>query len=116
MGGSIRPPENCGFTFHYILSRPQGELQKSRETGAELHPPNDCVNKINNTLSGMKEPSVRSQNSPYKKPIQTPGSSTVHPVPDSSVMDKEEVRMVRGLRGEAAQSLIDAVHGVRLHV
>ena len=30
-------------------------------------------------------------------------------------MDKEEVRMVRDLRGDAAQTFIDVVHEVRLH-
>ena len=41
MGGmgsrNVRPPEKRGLTFDHVLSRLEGELQKSRETGAELH-------------------------------------------------------------------------------
>ena len=37
MGGSMRPPGKSGLTFDHILSRLQGELQKSQETGAKLH-------------------------------------------------------------------------------
>ena len=108
MGDSMLPPENSGFTLHYILNRSQGELQRSRETGAELQPPNDCVSEIHDALGGMKELRVQSQNSLYKEPIQAPVPSTVHPVPDSSIANEEEVGI--------AQSFIDMVHEVCLHV
>lgn len=52
MGGSMRPPGKSGLTFDHILSRLQGELQKSRETGAELHTLTGTMNDIHDTLGG----------------------------------------------------------------
>lgn len=52
MGGSTRPPGKSGLTFDHILSRLQGELQKSRETGAELHSLTGAMNDIHETLGG----------------------------------------------------------------
>ena len=52
MGGSMRPPGKSGLTFEHILSRLQGELQKSRETGAELHTLSGTMNDIHDTLGG----------------------------------------------------------------
>ena len=53
MGGGIgRPPGKSGLTFDHILSRLQGELQKSRETGAELHNLTGAMNDIHDTLGG----------------------------------------------------------------
>lgn len=52
MGGSARPPGKSGLTFDHILSRLQGELQKSRETGAELHSLTGAMNDIHETLGG----------------------------------------------------------------
>jgi len=142
MGGSMRPPGKSGLTFDHILSRLQGELQKSRETGAELH----SVNRIHAALGDMTEPSVQSRGSLFKTPIRALQPSTIQPVSDSPILvgpeapacrrlislaftthevislieaifaDKEEVRMVRGLRGNAAQTFIEVVHGVRLSI
>lgn len=52
MGGSMRPPGKSGLTFDHILSRLQGELQKSRETGAELHNLTGAMTEIHDTLGG----------------------------------------------------------------
>jgi hypothetical protein len=52
MGGSMRPPGKNGLSFDHILSRLQGELQKSRETGAELHSLSTAMNDIHDTLGG----------------------------------------------------------------
>ncbi|THG94751.1 hypothetical protein EW026_g6778 [Hermanssonia centrifuga] len=52
MGGNARPPGKSGLTFDHILSRLQGELQKSRETGAELHSLTGAMNDIHETLGG----------------------------------------------------------------
>ena len=49
---SMRPPGKSGLTFDHILSRLQGELQKSRETGAELHSLTGAMGDIQDTLSG----------------------------------------------------------------
>lgn len=58
MGGAARQPGKSGLTFDHILSRLQGELQKSRETGAELHSLTGAMNEIHETLGGNL---VRSQ-------------------------------------------------------
>lgn len=58
MGGSARPPGKSGLTFDHILSRLQGELQKSRETGAELHSLTNAMNDIHETLGGNIPPSA----------------------------------------------------------
>jgi hypothetical protein len=52
MGGGARQPGKSGLTFDHILSRLQGELQKSRETGAELHSLTGAMNEIHDTLGG----------------------------------------------------------------
>ncbi|KAE9401407.1 hypothetical protein BT96DRAFT_918865 [Gymnopus androsaceus JB14] len=52
MGGSMRPPGKSGLTFDHILNRLQGELEKSRETGAELHTLTGAMNEIHDTLGG----------------------------------------------------------------
>jgi len=50
MGGSMCPPGKSGLTFNHILSRLQGELQKSCETGAELLSLNGSMSEIYDTL------------------------------------------------------------------
>ncbi|KAI0254610.1 hypothetical protein BJV78DRAFT_1338898 [Lactifluus subvellereus] len=52
MGANMRAPGKSGITFDHILSRLQGELQKSRETGAELHSLTGAMNEIHETLGG----------------------------------------------------------------
>jgi hypothetical protein len=52
MNSAMRPPDKSGLTFNHILSRLQGELQKSRETGAELHNVTFAMNDIHDTLGG----------------------------------------------------------------
>ncbi|KAJ8497194.1 hypothetical protein ONZ45_g12159 [Pleurotus djamor] len=50
MGGGMRPPGKSGLTFEHILNRLQGELQKSRETGSELHSLNGTITEVQDTL------------------------------------------------------------------
>jgi len=47
--GNVRPLGKSGLTFDYILSRLQGELQKSCETGAELRNLTGAMNAIHET-------------------------------------------------------------------
>jgi hypothetical protein len=47
--GSVQPSGKSGLTVDHILSRLQGELQKSRETGAELHNLTKAMNDIHDT-------------------------------------------------------------------
>ncbi|KIM79867.1 hypothetical protein PILCRDRAFT_823052 [Piloderma croceum F 1598] len=56
--GSVRAPGKSGLTFDHILSRLQGELQKSRETGAELHNLTGAMNDIHDTLGGSLPPNL----------------------------------------------------------
>ncbi|KAF7290536.1 Glycosyltransferase family 69 protein [Mycena indigotica] len=51
MGGSMRPPGK-GISFDVILSRLQGELNKSRETGQDLQTLTSAMNDIQDTLGG----------------------------------------------------------------
>lgn len=52
MGGDMRPPGKSGLSFDHFLSCLQGEIQKSQETGAELHNIMSAMNDIHNTLDG----------------------------------------------------------------
>ncbi|TCD64024.1 hypothetical protein EIP91_004658 [Steccherinum ochraceum] len=52
MGGNARQPMKGGITFQDLLSRLQGELQKSRETGNELTNLNGTMSDIHETLGG----------------------------------------------------------------
>ncbi|KAJ3777088.1 hypothetical protein EV361DRAFT_944381 [Lentinula raphanica] len=79
MGGSMRPPGKSGLTFDHILNRLQGELQKSRETGAELHTLNGAMNEIHETLSGGNLPST-SPPFPHPLPSVRPSQAAVPPV------------------------------------
>ncbi|KAF8903870.1 hypothetical protein CPB84DRAFT_1845549 [Gymnopilus junonius] len=50
--GGMRPPGKTGLSFDVILSRLQGEVQKSRETGAELSSLTNAMTEIHDTLGG----------------------------------------------------------------
>jgi hypothetical protein len=50
--GNVRAPGKSGLTFDHVLSRLQGELQKSCETGAELHNLTGAMNDIHDTHGG----------------------------------------------------------------
>ncbi|KAA1471062.1 hypothetical protein DENSPDRAFT_836994, partial [Dentipellis sp. KUC8613] len=49
MGGNMRAPGKSCLTFDHILNRLQGELQKGRETSAELNPQTGA-------MTGIREP------------------------------------------------------------
>jgi hypothetical protein len=88
MGGSMRPPGKSTLSFDHILSRLQTELQKSRETGAELHSLTTAMNDIHDTLGGSQPsnlphfppnlPAVRPpQPQPAHEPAQPAESGSV---------------------------------------
>jgi hypothetical protein len=52
MNSGMRPPGKSSLTFNHILCRLQGQLQKCRETGAELHNVTSAMNDIHDTLGG----------------------------------------------------------------
>ncbi|KAJ3785861.1 hypothetical protein GGU10DRAFT_312210 [Lentinula aff. detonsa] len=78
MGGSMRPPGKSGLTFDHILNRLQGELQKSRETGAELHTLTGAMNEIHDTLGGGNLPTTAPP-FPHTLPLVRPSHSTASP-------------------------------------
>lgn len=51
--GGLRPPGKTGLSFDVILSRLQGEVQKSRETGAELSGLTSAMGEIGDVLGGV---------------------------------------------------------------
>jgi len=55
MGGKMRAPGKSPsrLTFEHILTRLQSELQKSRETGTELHSLTGAMSDIHDTLGGL---------------------------------------------------------------
>ncbi|KAJ8091227.1 hypothetical protein PM082_004203 [Marasmius tenuissimus] len=102
MGGSMRPPGKSGLTFDHILNRLQGELQKSRETGAELHSLTGAMNEIHDTLGAGNMPHNPPPNPhtlPPVRPRETPeqvngngdhhhdSSSSSSPPPESHLTD-----------------------------
>ncbi|KAF8137168.1 hypothetical protein EV363DRAFT_1253657 [Boletus edulis] len=71
MGGSMRPPGKSGLSFDHILNRLQTELQKSRDTGAELHSLTTAMNDIHDTLGGAL-PSNFPHFPPNLPPVRAP--------------------------------------------
>ncbi|OSX56111.1 hypothetical protein POSPLADRAFT_1160987 [Postia placenta MAD-698-R-SB12] len=57
-GRNMNVPGKSGLTLDHILSRLQGELQKSRNTGAELHSLTSAMNEIHDTLGGNLLPNL----------------------------------------------------------
>ncbi|KAJ7641378.1 hypothetical protein FB45DRAFT_900052 [Roridomyces roridus] len=85
MGGSMRPPGKSGLTFDHILSRLQGELTKSRETGQDLQTLSGAMNEIQDTLGGTLPPSLPPyphvlppvrQNEPESRPPEITGNAS----------------------------------------
>ncbi|CAA7269362.1 unnamed protein product [Cyclocybe aegerita] len=97
--GGMRPPGKTGLSFEVVLSRLQGELQKSRETGAELTSLTGAMGDICDTLGGNVPsalpsfpatlPPVRPSQEPQQPPQQSSSSApaphgTSSPSPPSS--------------------------------
>ncbi|KAA1472369.1 hypothetical protein DENSPDRAFT_821141 [Dentipellis sp. KUC8613] len=74
MGGNMRAPGKSGLTFDHILNRLQGELQKSRETSAELNSLTGAMTEIHETLGGNLPQNISSypQTIPPVIPPQAP--------------------------------------------
>ncbi|KAL0569495.1 hypothetical protein V5O48_012477 [Marasmius crinis-equi] len=86
MGGSMRPPGKSGLTFDHILTRLQGELQKSRETGAELHSLTGAMNEIHETLGAGNLPQNPPPN-PHTLPSVRPRDPADVPLPNQEQPD-----------------------------
>ncbi|EIW77464.1 hypothetical protein CONPUDRAFT_139331 [Coniophora puteana RWD-64-598 SS2] len=91
MGGmaNMRPPGKGGLTFDHILSRLQGELQKSRDTGTELHSLSNAMSDVRDTLGGQLPPNLPHYPSSLP-PVRAPQEQSAHssesgePAPDST--------------------------------
>ncbi|KAG2033892.1 hypothetical protein BDR03DRAFT_648955 [Suillus americanus] len=123
MGGSMRPPGKNGLTFDHILSRLQGELQKSRETGAELHSLSTAMNDIHDTLGGsvpqnlphfpQSLPPVRSQQtSTTSAPVPAP-AAPANPEPPAPPPEHPALSELRTELHETQASLASHVNKVR---
>ena len=66
------PGQKSGPTFNHILSRLQGELQKFKETGAELQHLAGTLGNIHSTLSGSIPLNLHSFNRAQLPPIGPP--------------------------------------------
>ncbi|KAL1726365.1 hypothetical protein EV714DRAFT_254983 [Schizophyllum commune] len=88
-GPNMRPPGKSTISFEHILNRLQGELQKSRETGAELHTITGAMSDIHDTLGGNLPPNAP----PYPHslpPVRPPQlSSNVDGVPQQQSTSPE---------------------------
>jgi hypothetical protein len=123
MGGSMRPPSKNGLTFEHILSRLQGELQKSRETGAELHSLSTAMNDIHDTLGGsvpqnlphfpQSLPPVRSQQTSTTAAPVPPPSAPANPEPPAPPPEHPALSELRTELHETQASLASHVNKVR---
>ena len=113
--GSVRAPGKSGLTFDHILSRLQGELQKSRETGAELHNLTRAMNDIHDTLGGSLLPNLL----PYPSslpPVRPPPQNQDRPEPTQPSTTALTAPAVSDLQGQLhdTQSSL-AVHVDKVH-
>ncbi|KAI0067017.1 hypothetical protein BV25DRAFT_1820172 [Artomyces pyxidatus] len=110
MGANMRQPGKSGLTFDHILNRLQGELQKSRETGAELHSLTGAMNDIHETLGG----NIPQTLPPYPQsipPVLPPQPSLpTEPAPNSNSTTSPAVL------AELQSQLQDTQHELATHV
>ncbi|KAI0360813.1 hypothetical protein OH77DRAFT_1393258 [Trametes cingulata] len=113
MGGNVRVPGKSGLTFDHILSRLQGELQKSRETGAELHSLSNGLAEIHDTLGGNLPPNLPPYPStlPPVVPPQ-PGRPSEEPHRETQ-QEAPAVSELQAQLQETQRSLADHVDKVR---
>ncbi|ETW84958.1 hypothetical protein HETIRDRAFT_314486 [Heterobasidion irregulare TC 32-1] len=74
MGGNMRALGKGSLSFDHVLTRLQGGLHKSRETGAELNSLSGAMNEIHETLSGVPPSNLPPypQSIPPVQPLQPP--------------------------------------------
>ncbi|KAL4253671.1 Centrosomal and Immune Signaling Modulator [Abortiporus biennis] len=98
MGGNARQPGKSGISFDHILNRLQGELQKSRDTGNELHSISNAMNEIHETLGGSAPANLPAypQTLPPVVPPSTqqpePSRATSPPNPQDSTVALTELQ------------------------
>ncbi|CCM06360.1 uncharacterized protein FIBRA_08617 [Fibroporia radiculosa] len=116
MGGNVRPPGKSGLTFDHILSRLQGELQKSRDTSAELHSLTGAMNEIHDTLGGNLPPNLPPYPStlPPVMPPQTQQQQEASQQPVPPAMDASALNEIQSQLRETQLSLATHVEKIRL--
>ncbi|GAA6062957.1 hypothetical protein JCM10212_005347 [Sporobolomyces blumeae] len=79
-----RAPVNAqnGLSFEHVLSRLQGELQKSRDTGSNLNDVNSTLCDVHDTLGGAAPRSTATTNGPL--PYPTTSAFPPRPAPGPS--------------------------------
>ncbi|KIK89944.1 hypothetical protein PAXRUDRAFT_831735 [Paxillus rubicundulus Ve08.2h10] len=110
MGGSMRPPGKSGLSFDHILSRLQGELQKSRDTGAELHSLTTAMSDIHDTLGGTLPPNL--PHYPHILPPVRP-SQVLNEQSESGSIPTSALNELRSQLHETQASLASHVDKVR---
>ncbi|KAG2355594.1 hypothetical protein BDR07DRAFT_1453736 [Suillus spraguei] len=115
--------EKNGLTFDHILSRLQSELQKSRETGAELHSLSTAMNDIHDTLGGsvpqnlphfpQSLPPVRSQQTSTTSAPAPASTAPVNPEPPAPPPEHPALSELRTELHETQASLASHVDKVR---
>lgn len=115
MGGSVRPPGKSGLSFDHILSRLQGELQKSRETGAELHSITTAMNDLQDTMGGALPPNLPPlpHNLPPVRQPQPPTANEANQSPESGTVPVSALSELRSQLHETQESLASHVDKVR---
>ncbi|KZV75969.1 hypothetical protein PENSPDRAFT_646772 [Peniophora sp. CONT] len=111
-GGPARAPGKNALTFDHILNRLQGELQKSRETGAELHALTGAMGEIHDSLGAGAlhgEHKALAQGVP---PIPPPQPAQREPERSSSVNDGALAELQAQLNA-TQRALADHVDKVR---
>ncbi|KAH9042683.1 hypothetical protein EDB85DRAFT_2107574 [Lactarius pseudohatsudake] len=99
MGANMRAPGKSGITFDHILSRLQGELQKSRETGAELHSLTGAMNEIHETFGGNLPqthppyPQTLPPVLPPQQPLPTETDPNAGPPPPNSALSELQAQL-----------------------
>ena len=119
MGQGFRPPgQKSGLTFDHILSRLQGELQKSKETGAELQNLTGALCDVHNTLGGTVPQNLPSFNGAHLPPVRSPQHEP--PVASTSAPPTSEVPSSSSLPpaalGELQSQLHDTQSSLASHV
>ncbi|KIL54911.1 hypothetical protein M378DRAFT_18427, partial [Amanita muscaria Koide BX008] len=87
MGDNIRPPGKGGLSFDLIFRRLQGELQKSKATGAELHNLMTAFGEIQDMLGGSSNMPLPHSLPPIHPPqVQQPQGGKQHPSSSAGVI------------------------------
>ncbi|GAA6039391.1 hypothetical protein JCM8097_002832 [Rhodosporidiobolus ruineniae] len=86
-----------GVSFEHVLSRLQGELQKSRDTGANLTDVNSTLTQVHDTLGGGAPP-------PIPPGAGIPGRSTSAFPPRNGAANAEHAQSIANLQAQLADT------------